>query len=134
MRMNDYTQKVQEDLASGEIVPSEQAPGGVSRAEEKKVVDQLSANISRAVEIEADLIERLADVKSVDLLPRALSAVSDARSKSIDGLLKLTGRTPDAPAQGLVEMLRSMADKGYLRMSVDLGPAPEKSDDAGTDR
>jgi hypothetical protein len=52
-------------------------------------------------------------------------AISDAQNKSVDALMKMTGRDKEAPRDNMVDVLAGMAQRGFLRMNVEIGPAPE---------
>jgi hypothetical protein len=111
-------------------VESEERRQNAQRTEEE-VVDQLRANLSRAVDIEAGLLERAADTSQRDL-PAALRAVSDVKSKSLDGLLKLTGRAADPEAVSLHELVVSMVRRGFVKanVSLDIGPSTDIEGDS----
>jgi hypothetical protein len=131
-RMEEYGK---EQAAKGEVVPakrtaleSENRRKAAERTEDQ-VIDQLRTNLSRAVDIEATLLERSLDAQQRDL-PAALRAVSDVKSKSLDGLLKLTGRAAaDPDAVSLHELVVSMARKGFIRASVNLDISNPNPDD-----
>jgi hypothetical protein len=53
-------------------------------------------NIARAAELEAQLIEDMADVPR-EQKPQALRAMVDAKAKGIDKVLALTGRAQPPP-------------------------------------
>jgi hypothetical protein len=87
---------------------------------EEGLVGDLRSNAKRAAEIEGRLLERAEMVADRDL-PNVLRAVADVQSKSVDGLLKLTGREQgDRQGQDFAQMLAGMAAKGYLRVNVNL--------------
>src|SRR4051812_12784776 len=98
--MSDYSKRVKAD--KGEVVPAKRTAletenrRKAAERSEDQVIDQLRTNLSRAVDIEAELLERSLDAQQRDL-PAALRAVSDVKSKSLDGLLKLTGRAAADP-------------------------------------
>lgn len=132
-RMEDYTKRVKTE--KGEVVPAkrtaletEQRRKAADRTEEE-VVDQLRTNLSRAVDIEAELLERSLDAQQRDL-PAALRAVSDVKSKSLDGLLKLTGRAAaDPDAVSLHELVTSMVRRGFVKANVNLEISNPNPDD-----
>jgi len=86
---------------------------------EAETVDTLRTNANRAATIQGDLLERTLTVDDKDL-PAALRAVSDVQTKSVDSLLKLTGRAPEQGDGGIVSLLRGLANDGLVRLHVDL--------------
>lgn len=136
-RMTEYTERIQREMAErraekGEVVPAEETAGDVQRRHsaairsEAETVDQLRDNLGKAALIEADMLERIAETKGIRDLPAALRAVSDVKSKSLDGLLKLTGRAPsESESNSIEQLLVGMANKGYLRVNVELGRPDE---------
>jgi hypothetical protein len=90
---------------------------------EEDVVSNLRSNAHRASEIASSLLERAEGVADRDL-PNVLRAVADVQSKSVDGLLKLTGRERgDQHGQDFAQMLAGMAAKGYLKIHVNVDAA-----------
>ncbi|UTI65596.1 hypothetical protein NBH00_05145 [Paraconexibacter antarcticus] len=93
----------------------------VQREIEADTVVNLRSLAKRATEIEAELLEKAARAQPRDI-PQALRAVADVKSKSVDKLLALTGRSPEAAAGDgdLRSLLEGMAAKGLVRLSVNL--------------
>lgn len=97
----------------------------VEQRMEKDLIAMLRARAHRASEIEMELLERIATVGDYRELPQALRAVNDTKAKSLDALLKLTGRAPsEGDSTGLEQLVDSMVRGGYLRVNVDLSNAP----------
>jgi phage shock protein A len=132
--MNQYTERIQrEQAAKGEVVPAERTATEKQERHrnalrtEEDITEGLRENLAAAVVREAQMLERMGDVKDRDLA-QALRAVADVKAKSLDGLLKITGRSATVEEDGnLVRMLEAMMRKGYLKMSVDLGIGTESS-------
>lgn len=127
--MNDYTER--ERAQRGEVVPAERSPTETREIQqahirtEEDAANGLRKNLARAVEIEADLLERAASATGRDV-PNALRAVTDVKSKSLDGLLKLTGRSnPETTGGDIAQMLSGMVERGILKVNVELGPPGE---------
>lgn len=96
------------------------------KVREEELKDMLLARAHRAAEIEADLMEKVAGTTNPRDLPQALRAIADTKTKSIDSLMKLTGRNHEAnqslSAEGL---LRSLAQSGLVKVNVELSePKP----------
>jgi len=96
---------------------------------ESELVDNLRTQAKRASEIEADLLEKVGGITDKNMLPQALRAVADAKTKSIDGLVKLTGRDGQDAADDFTAMLRGMASDGFLKLNVSLEAGPRSSDE-----
>lgn len=117
----------------GEVLPAEQTAAEKQARHrkalrtEEDITEGLRENLAVAVEREAQMLERMGDVKDRDLA-QALRAVADVKAKSLDGLLKITGRSTSPEEDGnLVRMLEAMIRKGYLKASVDLGIGTDSS-------
>ena len=96
--------------------------------QEAEMARKLRNNAERAIEIEADLLEKAANAQPRDV-PQALRAVADVKAKSVDKLMALTGRAPSESGADLGATLASLAGKGFLRMNVELGrPEPDAVD------
>lgn len=110
---------------SGEVLPSTPTAAEleVRRREalgaEENVVSNLRSNAERASEITGRLLDRAEAVSDRDL-PNTLRAVADVQSKSVDGLLKMTGRDREQAADDMVGVMRSLAAKGLLKINVNL--------------
>lgn len=136
--MEEYVARVE---GQGVVLPAATDPAGGERSlaqarkdeedlqTEGEIVDKLRANANDAARIEATLLQRVGEITDKDQLPSALRAVADVKSKSIDGLVKLTGRDGQAPADDFAAMLRGMAESGFLRLNVSLEAGPETSGD-----
>jgi hypothetical protein len=102
--------------------------GGVGHelsAEERRTLTALQGNAEKSSSIVAHLlevIEQRGDKISSSDLPGLLRAASDAQSKAIEGITKLTGRDQAPRQDSLAQALDSLASQGLLRMSVELGP------------
>lgn len=97
----------------------------------KRVADDIEADTIahfrrlalRAAEIEGALLERIAAKTADRDVPQALRAVADVKSKSVDKALALQGRAPGQAHQSLSmeQLLGGMADKGLIKINVDIG-------------
>lgn len=94
---------------------------------EAEIVSALRDNAQLAVQAERDLLLRLSDVPAKDI-PSALRAASDTRAKSIDNLLKMTGRQTDG-GESIAHILQSMQKSGLVKINVELEFGGEISDD-----
>lgn len=100
---------------------------------ERQAVELARARMIRASEIEGELLERAAKA-TPDMVPQALRAVSDVKAKATQQVLTLTGRSIDpkgASTGDLVQLLESMAAKGFVRIAagIDLsGGTPPRRD------
>lgn len=122
-------------LRRGELVPDmspeERAARDVEAQQlEGSIEERLRQNAADALQAQADLLARMEHVATEDL-PSALRATTDVASKNVDGLFKVTGR--DRPQQeGMVDMLSAMAQRGYVKLNVELGrplePPPDELD------
>jgi hypothetical protein len=94
---------------------------------EAQMVRQTRASIVKAGEMELDLLEKLGGVQPREI-PAALQAVASVKDKGIGKMLALTGRPSDGrrdtPGE-LMDGLKHLANKGLLRINVDLGPGPQ---------
>lgn len=90
---------------------------------EEEFIDTLRARARRAAEIEADLMERVAQVDQPRDVPNALRAITDAKSKSIDAVMKLTGqdRSGESQSSSLEQTLKQLAANGTIKVNVELG-------------
>lgn len=73
------------------------------------------------------LIERAGDAQG-DQVPATLRAVADVKAKSGNLLMQLTGRPTnprDNSTSDIVELLKHMADRGYLNLAPDVQDAVE---------
>jgi hypothetical protein len=94
---------------------------------EARAVVLARENALAAAEAERTLIERNAKIQAPELVPQALRAAADSKSKNIDKLLALTGRPvapKDTSAQAGMRLLDEMVKRGYLRMNVELPEPP----------
>jgi hypothetical protein len=126
--MQEYTERVQREQAEkGEVVAARERTATEKQERhrnalrtEEDITEGLRENLAAAVVREAQMLERMGDVKDRDLA-QALRAVADVKAKSLDGLLKITGRSATVEEDGnLVRMIESMQRKGYLKLSVEL--------------
>jgi hypothetical protein len=112
-----------------EVLPSsaERRELDFKRAEtEEEITDKVRTNAQKS----AQKLERLVDSINPDDMKTeeriaAVRAISDAQNKSVDALMKMTGRDKEAPRDNMVDVLAGMAQRGFLRMNVEIGPAPE---------
>lgn len=96
---------------------------------EQEITSMLRTRVHRAAEIEGDMLEKIADSKHD--LPQALRAVTDVRHKSVDSLMKLTGRDKDSGrTEDLTSMVSAMEAKGIVKLTVNLEKEPPKQIDA----
>lgn len=86
---------------------------------EEETVKTLRSNASRAAEIWGKLLVRAERVDDKDLAA-TMRAVSDGQAKSVDALLKLTGRAPEQGDGGITALLRGLANDGLVKLHVDL--------------
>lgn len=95
---------------------------------EDEIIRMQRARVHRASEIELDMMEKVAREANGRDLPFALRAIADVKSKSLDGLLKMTGRAQQTSGgTSFEQLIRDMSGKGYLKLSVSLDTekAPE---------
>lgn len=98
---------------------------------ETEIVAMLRSRIHRAAEIEEDLLERAGNVIHSRDIPTALKAVNDVKTKSIDGLLKMTGRDQtQGNSESLESLVASMEARGYAKLTVNLEKEAPKHIDA----
>jgi hypothetical protein len=97
---------------------------------EAEAVQAARLRLQRAAEIEGDLLERAGEVRTPELVPQALRAVADVKSKSGNLLMQLTGR-PTAPKDtgngDVIKLLQTMADRGYLSLAAPVAKSIEGS-------
>lgn len=128
--MSQYTERVQDEVASGELVPSRQPPArspaeqqerhAQVHLEEQEAADAIRTNLGRAIQIEAELLDKAAEARPHEVA-QMLSAVSNSKAKSIDGLLKLTGRQPgEGEGTDIASLLLSMERRGLAKVNVSL--------------
>jgi hypothetical protein len=118
--MNDWTAKA-EVARQGEVLPSAQETHEIEQAarkDEDSIIDLARANALKALKYEDELLDKVKDSRDV---PQALRAVADARSKSVETLMKLTGRDVHRPSDDFTGMLQGLAAKGLLKVHVELG-------------
>ena len=96
---------------------------------EAQIVDKLRESAKEAGIVKSSLLERVAAITDKNLLPQALRAATDAEAKSIEGLIKLTGRDGQEAADDFTSMLRHMAEAGFLKLNVSLEAGPRSPDD-----
>jgi hypothetical protein len=109
----------------GEVLPSAQESHELEqavRADEDTIVSLARANALKALRYEDVLLDKVKDSRDV---PQALRAVADARSKSVETLMKLTGRDVHRPSDDFTGMLQGLAAKGLLKVNVQLGVPDE---------
>jgi hypothetical protein len=96
--MNEATRRM--ELARqerGEVLPSAQEQHDLEQAarrDEDNIVDLARANALKALRYEDKLLDKVKDSRDV---PQALRAVADSRAKSVETLMKLTGRDVHRP-------------------------------------
>jgi hypothetical protein len=97
---------------------------------ERQIVAVTQANVTRAAELEAKLIEDMADVPR-EQKPQALRALVDAKSKGTNQILALTGRSqPPARVNEFGQLLDILEAKGLVKMNV---PRPAETVDGTAD-
>lgn len=116
-----------EILPGGEVALREAKKNEADLQTEGAIVDQLRSNAKSAAEIEATLLERVGNITEDEQLPSALRAVADVKNKSIDGLIKLTGRDGQDAGDDFAQMLRGMAEAGFLKLNVQLEIGQEQT-------
>lgn len=86
---------------------------------ERQAVEQARETIVRAGEIERELLEKARTARP-DVVPQALRAVTDVKAKNVDRMLALTGRPvqPKETQGDIVQLLKTMMDKGYVRLAA----------------
>jgi plasmid stabilization system protein ParE len=117
--MNDWTAKA-EVARQGEVLPSAQESHDLEQAarrDEDSIIDLARANALKALRYEDQLLDKVKDSRDV---PQALRAVADARSKSVETLMKLTGRDVHRPSDDFIGMMQGLASKGLVKMNVNL--------------
>lgn len=100
-------------------------------AEEQETLSKLRANAKAAgelVETVTDKIQKTdwSRISASDLGP-LLRAATDAQTKSIDSIAKLTGRDQTPKGADMGAVLDSLASRGLLRMTVEIGPEANES-------
>lgn len=124
--MGEYVEKVEAD---GIVLPAQKdyELDVAARAKEGEIVDKVRANAHKAADEIDRQLERLAQMNlSPDQTVQTARALADVQSKSVDALIKLTGRDHKPPETDLAQTLRGLAAAGMLRAHVELGP-PEGS-------
>jgi hypothetical protein len=100
-----------------EVLPSsaERRELDFKRAEtEEEITDKVRTNAQKS----AQKLERLVDSINPDEMKTeeriaAVRAISDAQNKSVDALMKMTGRDKEAPRDNMVDVLAGMAQRGF---------------------
>jgi hypothetical protein len=106
--------------ARGEVLPSAEEQHDLEQAarrDEDNIVDLARANALKALRYEDKLLDKVKDSRDV---PQALRAVADSRAKSVETLMKLTGRDVHRPADDFSGMLAGLAAKGLVKLNVEL--------------
>lgn len=114
-----------EQAEQGEVLPSAQERADAeleARRDEDTIVGLARENALKALKYESQLMDKARDARDV---PQALRAMSDARAKSVDTLMKLTGRDVKPVQDDFVQILQGLAAKGLLRMNVEIGQQQE---------
>jgi hypothetical protein len=102
-----------------------------AKVKESELVSMLRTRAHRAAEVEEKLLNRLEGIRADKDVPAALRAASDVKAKSIDGLMKLTGREPSGGnSESMEQLVESMAARGYMKLTVNLEKEPPKKIDA----
>jgi hypothetical protein len=107
--------------ARGEVLPSVEETHELeraARADEDEIVTLARSNALKALRYEDTLLDKVKDSRDV---PQALRAVADSRAKSVETVMKLTGRDVHRPADDFTGMLQGLASKGLLKVHVELG-------------
>lgn len=90
-------------------------------AAETAIIDKVRQNAKKATEKVETLLDKMDDIKGQDAQIAALRAASDAQVKSIDSLMKLTGRDAKPPDDDFVGVITALANQGLARINVEIG-------------
>lgn len=111
---------------------------------ERSIIRQAQDNMHRAGQLQTDLLERVGRVQREELLSQALRAVTDARSKSTNTLLLLTGRSitgndGGATVEAMTRLVNSLQGLGLVKVAPSIAATlgdgdVEEITDAGADR
>lgn len=98
---------------------------------ELEAIDQARENLRLAGEKKRALLQKVDPEQTPpDQLAAVLKAVTDAEAKSTTGLLQLTGRptnpTGDHSAGAVVDLLKTMAERGYLALAPGVSIEPKR--------
>jgi hypothetical protein len=98
---------------------------------EQEAIAQARENLRLAGDKKRALLKKIDPEKTApDQLAAVLKAVTDAEAKSTTGLLQLTGRptspTGDQSAGAVVDLLKTMAERGYLALAPGVSIEPPK--------
>lgn len=100
---------------------------------ERQAVELARARMVRASEIEGELLEKAAQARP-DMVPQALRAVADVKSKATNQVLQLTGRPlegKEASGVDIMKMLESMQARGIAKLAVGVELRTEEAGAAG---
>lgn len=107
-------------LKGDEVLDPAHDPGEIVR-KETQIIDRVRNNADKATQVVEGLLEKVGDVKGQDAQIAALRAASDAQTKSVDALMKLTGRDARPPDDDFVSVLTGLANQGLARINVEIG-------------
>lgn len=107
-------------LQGDEILDPAHDPGEIVR-KETEIIDRVRTNADKATRVVEALLEQVQDVKGQDAQIAALRAASDVQSKSVDALMRLTGRDAKPPDDDFVSVLTGLANQGLARINVEIG-------------
>lgn len=107
-------------LKPDEVLDPAHDAGEVIR-QETEIIDRVRKNADRATRKVENLLDKMDDIKGQDAQIAALRAASDAQTKSIDALMKLTGRDAKPPDDDFVSVITSLANQGLARINVEIG-------------
>lgn len=120
--MNQWVEKSRKDRES-EVLPSasEQREKEIeAQRDEDSLVDLSRENALLAVKAEREMIQRVSEITRTDQTPQALRALADARAKSVETLMKLTGRDVKPVNDDLPSIINGLVAKGLVRANVSL--------------
>jgi hypothetical protein len=106
--------------ARGEVLPSAEEAHDLeraARADEDEIVTLARSNALKALRYEDTLLDKVKDSRDV---PQALRAVADSRAKSVETLMKLTGRDVHRPSDDFAGIMQGLASKGLVKLNVSL--------------
>jgi arginine deiminase len=117
--MGKYVEKVRAD---GILDPVARREADVEVVQtEQDIVEKVRGNALKAANTLDTLIETIdPDKLSGDQKIAAVRAVADAQGKSVDTLMKMTGRDARPQSDDFTAMLAGMAADGFLRLNVEL--------------
>lgn len=123
----DKPQQSLERLLATEVLDPEveQARKVDGNRVEEKLVEALRGNADNATALQAAFLVKIGQMMEDGVvdhrdLPHILRATSDAQAKAVDAFMKLTGRSAGAPESDTMQLIRSLANDGLLKMNIDI--------------